>query len=511
MSILAIDLGSSGVKVAVVDREGTVLGSASASLPTIFLPGGGAEQDAEGWWREIGTCARQALDGDGPRVEAVVVTTQYMSIIAIDSRGRPLMNAVMWMDRRGARHLRRAGLDIDIGLWLDRHGLVPLGPCDQAHIALIRTEHPDVYDAAAAFVEPVDYLNARLTGRITATQTTAFPLMTVDNRIHGALKYDDDLVDRLRLDVSKLPPLVPFDEIIGAVTPEAADHLGISERAVVVAGTIDSITSAVGCGVLDSSACGVIVGTTTVIVTHIDHKDADLDHGLISVPSPLPGKYFVMAENGLGGKALEFFVRNVVYGDDALALGPMPDDAFERAEAAAATTEPGAGGAMYLPWLVGSMAPVGDRDVRGGFMNLDLTTTRAHMARAVFEGVAFNAAWLLPHVEALAGGDWSSIRFGGGGAASSLWAQVLADAVGKGVEQLAGPRTTNARGAALLALDRLGHITLDDIPSLLKVTDTFDADPETTSRYRPMIDSFIEVHGLTRPFYSRLNGGKTDE
>jgi xylulokinase len=166
---------------------------------------------------------------------------------------------------------------------------------------------------------------------------------------------------------------------------------------------------------------------------------------------------------------------------------------------------------MYLPWLVGSMAPVGDRNVRGGFMNLDLTTTRAHLARAVYEGVAFNAAWLLPHVEALAGGDWQSIRFGGGGATSSLWAQVLADAVGKEVEQLAGSRTTNARGAAFLALERLGHIALADIPSLLDVTARYEPDAATSARYRPMIDHFIEVHGVTRPFYASLNGRTTDE
>src|SRR5207249_1967173 len=99
-------------------------------------------------------------------------------------------------------------------------------------------------------------------------------------------------------------------------------------RAVVVTGTIDSITSAVGCGVLDNRSCAVIVGTTTVIVTHIDAKRADLEHGLISVPSPLPDKYFVMAENGIGGKALDFFLHNLVYADDAFDGGSVPPDAF---------------------------------------------------------------------------------------------------------------------------------------------------------------------------------------
>jgi xylulokinase len=93
MTVLSIDLGSSGVKVAVVDRAGAVLGHASAPLPTTFTADGGAEQDPELWWREIGACGRRALDGRGGDVEAIAVTTQYMSIIAIDERGHPLSNA----------------------------------------------------------------------------------------------------------------------------------------------------------------------------------------------------------------------------------------------------------------------------------------------------------------------------------------------------------------------------------------------------------------------------------
>lgn len=500
--VVAVDLGSSGVKVAVVDRNGRVRGSAGAPLPTIHLPGGGAEQDPEVWWDAIGTCTKEALAVAGTAgrdVEAVAVTSQYMSVVAVDGAGRALANTVMWMDRRGARHLRSLDRDIDVDLWLDRHGLVPLGGCDQAHIALLRAERPDVYDAAVAFVEPVDHLNARLTGRIAATQTTAFPLMTVDNRRHGNVTHDAELVRRAALDPAKLPPIVAYDEILGTVTPEAAAHLGITERAVVVTGTIDSITSAVGCGVIDDRSCGVIIGTTTVIVTHVDHKTSDLAHGLISVPSPLPGRYFVMAENGVGGKALEFYLRNVVYADDALALGGWPDDAYERAETTAATAPAGSGGVVFLPWLVGSMAPVPDGDVRAGFVGVGLTTTRADLTRAVYEGVALNASWLLPHVAALAGHDWPSIRFGGGGASSSLWAQILADALGREVDRLAGPRTTNARGAALLALVRLGHIALDDIPSLVDVADHVEPNVEHRDTYSALRARFVELHSLLSP------------
>jgi xylulokinase len=213
-----------------------------------------------------------------------------------------------------------------------------------------------------------------------------------------------------------------------------------------------------------------------------------------------------MAENGIGGKALDFFVESILYPDDAIALGPRPDDAFERVERAAASVAPNRHGVLFLPWLVGSMAPVGNRDVRAGFLNVGLTTTRAHLARAVYEGVALNAAWLLPHVAAFAHTSWESVRFGGGGAASDLWAQILADALGVEVEQLAGPETTNARGAAFLALERLGHITLDDIPKLLDVKHRYRPDPPRTEVYRHLAAQFVDFHSRSQPFYANLNG-----
>src|SRR5262245_47113516 len=183
--VLAIDLGTTGVKVAIVGPDGAVQSSAGETFPMLYTNDGGVEQDAENWWRAIGRCTRRALNAAGKAgtsIGVVAVTSQYMSTVAIDERGRPLMNTVMWMDRRGRDQLDVLRDPDAPALWLDLHGLPP--PGDLGHIAFIRNERPDVYARAAALVEPVDYLNARLTGRITATQNTAFGLLTVDNRVH---------------------------------------------------------------------------------------------------------------------------------------------------------------------------------------------------------------------------------------------------------------------------------------------------------------------------------------
>jgi xylulokinase len=500
--VLAIDLGTTGVKVAAVDRDGAVHGAASESFPTSFTPDGGAEQDAERWWQAIGRCARLAVreTGSPDRAIAVAVTAQYMSVVAIDARGVPLAPVVMWMDRRGdALHPLR-GDDDAFMIWLDRHGLPPLPNDDLAHAAVLRARHPEIDERVAAIVEPVDALVARLSGRISATATTAFPLMCTDNRVWSQVAYDPEMIERAGVDAALLPPIVPSDAPVGPLTAEAAQHLGIPRTVPVMPGTVDSITSAVGGGALDASRVALVIGTTSVMATHVGAKAADLGHGISSMPSPLSERYFVMAENGVGGRALDTWLHQVVFADDALASGPAPPDAFARAEAAASRVAPGSGGVLYLPWLTGSIAPAPDDDVRGGFAGLGLSTSRAQMTRAVYEGVVLNAAWLLEPFGAFTGVDYDVMTFGGGGARSALWGDLLADACGIAIERLAEPQYTNARGAARLAFGVLGEADPDSGPPP-PVAQVHRPDPGRHELYRALRDRFAAFHTATRSWY----------
>jgi len=505
--VLAIDLGSTGVKVAVVDEAGTVRSSAGEVLPLLFTDDGGAEQDPHGWWDAIGRCARKAVGASGldaDDVTLVAVTSQYTSTVAVTADGAPLANVIMWMDQRGRRHHRSVADADTLPRWLEIHGMMPTGNDDIGHIAFIRAEWPDVYAAAYAFVEPMDHIAARLTGVVTATQSTMFPMLSVDNRRWGLTEYSDELLAMSGLDPAKLPRLVPLGASRGDILASAAEHLGVSDRAVVTGATIDSVTSAVGTGAIDADGCGLIIGTTSVMATHLDAQRHDMEHGLTTAPSPLPGAYFLVAENGIGGKALDVFVNNIVHADDGLGL-PAPADAFERVLAAAQDVPAGANGLMFLPWLMGSLAPGFQRRARGGFVNLGLESTRADMARAVLEGVALNAAWLLPHFAALAERRYDEVTIGGGGASSSLWGQILADAFGVRVRRLAGSRTTNAHGAALLALAEAGQFALGELPSLLAIAEVHEPHAEASRTYRRLLPSFIDFHDRVAPFYDVLN------
>ena len=503
--VVAIDLGSTGVKVAVVDDAGRVLAGAGEVLTMITAPGGGVEQDPREWWDAIGRCTRRAIAAsclDAGDVAFIAVTSQYTSTVAVAADGAPLANAIMWMDRRG-RHHNPAVDPTTVPRWLEVHGMAPSGNDDIGHVAFIRSQWPDVYERAAAFVEPMDFVAARLTGTVTATQNTMFPMLSVDNRVWGASEYSAELLAMSGMDVDKLPPLVPLGQPRGVITAEAAGHLGVSPRAQVMGATIDSVTSAVGTGAIDASGCGLIIGTTSVMATHVGSKRIDAAHGLTTAPSPVPDSWFLVAENGIGGKALDVFVNNVVYPADGLG-GERPADAFERVLAAAAGVRAGANGVLFLPWLVGSMAPGYLRHQRGGFLNLGLTTDRRDMARAVLEGVALNAAWLLPHFAALAEQQYPLVTLGGGGARSPLWGQILADCFGVPVRRLADSSTTNAHGAALLAQVEAGHMRLTHVPDRLRTAELHEPQAGTAGFYRELRDAFIDFHDRSAPFYARL-------
>ena len=469
--VLAIDLGTGGPKVAVVDAGGRALAWSSRPVATVLAVGGAAEQDPQEMWSAIVAATRAALaelPTPRPPIGAVAVTSQYMSTIPVAADGTPTGPCILWMDTRGAGHNLSLLTDESFMLFVERHGLIPLpsGNDNIAHAYVVQTCHPESYARAAALVEPMDYVNARLTGRVMATQSTVFGQLVCDNRTWGATAYDPELVAATKLDPDKLAPLVPLGGFVGEVTSAAAAALGIAAGIPVIPGTIDSITSAVGAGALGPSQGSVIIGTTSVMVSHIHEHRCDLGSGLLAVPSPLVGRYYVMAENGVGGRALEWAQRLFGFGDDVSA-----------AVSGAAEIVPGAEDVQFLPWLLGSIAPQPNDDVRAAFIGLSLHHDRRHLVRSVLEGVALNLAWLRPQVEEFVGGAFPFLRFGGGGAQSALWAQTLADALDRPVHRLAQPRVTNARGAAFLAHAELGLLDIESVPSLLEVDAVHEPDP----------------------------------
>jgi xylulokinase len=514
--VLSIDLGTGGPKVALVSMRGEVAARAVRAVETRLLPPDGAEQDPEEVWQAVASAVREVLGraGAGVPVAGVSLASQYFSVVAVDREGQPLAGLVLWMDGRGGRHARALhAAHPEAGRrWLEIHGLLPLpsGADSLSHILWLREERPDVYARAHAFLEPADYVAARLTGRCTANPCTAFALLLTDNRDPGAVGWCDELVALAGVDPAKLPELVPVLSEIGPVRADVARALGLPRNVPVFSGLNDTQAVCVGTGAFGAGRGGVNVGTTSQVLAHVDHKCADLAREVMTMPGALPGRYAVLAENGIAGKALDHFLRRVVFARDGLADHAAGSDPFAGLGKALAETPPGAGGLLFLPWLTGSQSPQADPHVRGAFLNVSLDTTRAHMLRAVVEGVALSLRWLLPAVEDLAGGPFRELGFAGGAALSEPWAQVMADVLDRPLRQLADARHVINRATALLAFTRLGHASLDDHGLFCPVRCELEPRAELRELYRERLGAFLEAFERNRPVFARLNAAPAE-
>lgn len=517
-TILAIDLGTSGPKVAWVTTGGRVLGCTRHPTPLLVTPGGGAEQRPDDWWQAIVAATRslhQAVPQRPEDVVAVCVTAQWAGTVPLDEQGNPLRNAIIWMDSRGAEYvkqvtgglLRFEGYGIRKLLkWLRRTGGIPslAGKEPVAHILYIRHRHPDVYARTYKFLEPKDYINLRLTKRWAASFDSIALHWVTDNRRIDAIVYDDELLALSTVERSKLPELKRAIDVLGPLCPEAADALGLTTSTQVVMGTPDVQSAAIGSGAVLDYEGHVYIGTSSWLTCHVPFKKTDVFHNMASLPSALPGRYFVANAQETAGACIEWLRDAVLFADDPLS-GTAPEDFYARLERTAEQAPAGCDKVLFTPWLYGERCPVADATVRAAFLNLSLSTTRAHMVRAVMEGVAFNTRWLLPHVEEFIDRRMDRIRMIGGGASSDLWCQIHADVLDREVAQVDEPVQSNARGAALVAALGLGHLTVDQIPERVPIRRVYEPRARHRGLYDELFDAYLEFYRANKGIYARLN------
>ncbi|MGO8956651.1 MAG: xylulokinase [Streptosporangiaceae bacterium] len=513
--ILAIDLGTSALKVALVSTAGDVVASEQETCTVTLLPDGGAEQDPMAWWDLITKAssrlmARAVAPPDS--VVAVSCTAQWSGTVPVGEDSQPIRNAIIWMDSRGAPYARRIasgpvkiqGYGVDkLVRWIRTTAGIPTqsGKDPIAHILWLKQVEPESYRRTRVFLEPKDWLNLHLTGRSAASFDSIALHWVTDNRHLDQIRYDPGLLRLAGLDQAQLPDLLGATDILGPLAAPRAGDLGVPAGIPVVVGTPDVHSAAIGAGATRDFQAHLYVGTSSWLTCHVPFKKTDLLHNIASLPSPIPGRYFVADEQETAGAALTFLRDRVLFDADT------PDSAYQEFDEMAARARPGSGGVIFTPWLYGERTPVEDRFVRGGFHNLSLSANRDDLVRAVFEGVALNTRWLLQAVERFTRHRLEPVRFIGGGARSEVWSQIFADVLGRAIEQVADPVNANARGAGLLAAVALGDLTFDQVPDRVRVSRTYSPDPALKGLYDNLLREFVGLYRRNHRAFARLNRG----
>ncbi len=517
--ILAIDLGTSGPKSAIISTNGDVVDSEFMDGPLQLFPGGGAEQDPDDWWIAIMATSKKVLARKlvhASDIVAVSCTSQWSGTVPVDEQGNHLMNAIIWYDTRGARYMKDVAKGLvnveGFGLlkairWVWLTGAIPspAGKDPFCHILYLKNEKPDIYRKAYKFLEPKDYLNLRFTGKFCASYDSIALHWVTNNRDINNIFYGKKLLKWSTIDPAKLPDLKKAVEICGVIKPEVADELGLPRTVVVGMGCPDVQSAAIGSGAVKDYEGHIYIGTSSWIICHVPFKKTDLFNNIASLPSSLPGRYFLANEQETAGKCLMFLRDNLFFPKDQVSREPAPAGVYGRFDEAVAEVPAGSNRVMFTPWLYGERTPVENETVRGAFLNVSLDTTRATMIRAVYEGVALNSRWLLGCAEGFIRRPFPYLNFIGGGANSDVWSQILADVLGRKIRQVKDPITANARGAAFLAAISLGYITVDQISERIAIKKEYEPNPANRKIYDELFREFVNFYQTNKKMYRRLN------
>lgn len=517
--ILAIDLGTSGAKSAVVSSHGEVVDSAFKETTLLLLPNGGAEQSPDEWWDAILDTAQRVLARASIPLEQIVAvscTTQWSGTVAVGENSDHLMNAIIWMDSRGAGYVKEitdgllkvAGYGITKLLrWITITGGAPehSGKGPLAHILYIKNEHPDIYEETSQFLEPKDYINLRFSGRAAASYDSIALHWLTDNRDISNVTYNDRLIEMVGLERNKFPALKRSVDVLGPIKKEVARELGLREGVRVVMGTPDVTSAAIGSGAVRDFEGHLYIGTSSWLTCHVPFKKTDIFHNMASLPSAIPGRYFVANEQESAGACLTYLRDNILFHKDELLKEPHQENVFKIFDRIVENVPAGSEKLIFTPWLYGERTPIENHSVRAGIFNQSLTTTREHLLRAVYEGVAYNSRWLLRYVEKFIKGRLDPITMIGGGANSDVWCQIHADVLNRTIRQVKDPIQANLRGAALLASVALELLSFEQIPELIPIANTYTPNPENRGIYDELFREFLAIYRRTKGIYARLN------
>jgi xylulokinase len=446
--VLAVDLGTTSCKTILLDDAGAIRHQAAREYPLVLPQPGWAEQEPQTWWRAVAESIRQVAGCIDPAaVQAIGLSGQMHGLVLLDDRAEVLRPAILWNDQRSAPQCQAIyeAAGGPQGLLAHTNNAMLPGYTG-GKILWVREHEPEVYRRIAHLLLPKDYIRWRLCGQIATDDSDASGTGLFDVRKR---RWAGALLDRLEIPHGWFPRVLPAAEVAGRLQAGTAAELGLPTGLPVIAGGGDAVVQTVGSGAVDSDTVLVVIGTGGNVTVSLPDCTPNPEGRLQSFCHVLPDQWVAMGVTVTAGSSLRWF-RDTLGGPEILLARDLAVDPYELLGREAATSPPGAGGLLFLPYLQGERCPHPDAHLRGAFLGLGLHTRKADLVRSILEGVAFSLRDVLELILST-GIRPKSVIASGGGAASPLWRRVLADVFGREVATLEHSADAGAVGAAILA------------------------------------------------------------
>ena len=500
--LLGIDVGTSGAKTALFKPDGRVVASKTLEYPMQQPQNGWAEQDPRDWWRAAvgGIQAVLADSGIDPAaIRGIGISGQMHSLVMLDGQNQVLRPAILWCDGRTAAECEEIYAAIGKERYLEITCNPALTGFTAGKILWVRKHEPEIYAKCRHILLPKDYIRLMLTGAYATevSDASGMGLLDVPRR-----RWSDEVLGKLDIDKALLAEVYESPEVAGTVTAWAAAETGLAVGTVVVGGAGDNAAAAVGTGVVTDGKAFATIGTSGVVFAHTDKLSVDPQGRVHTFCCAVPGAWHVMGVTLAAGASLQWFRNNLCRDimQDAAAQGVDPYNLMNHMAQAVPV---GADRLLFLPYLMGERTPHLDPDSRGVFFGLSAIHTKAHLLRAVMEGVSYSLRDCNEILKEM-GIRVDEMMACGGGGKSPVWRQMLADlyrcAVGT-VEQTEGP----ALGVAILA--GVGCGLYESVPAACErlVTKAESTGPyENAERYEAYHRLYDELYLALKDSYRKL-------
>ena len=490
--VIGCDIGSQGTKATLLSLSGELIYEAyegySIDTPRPLW----AEQPVDRWLDALALCLRRLLSESGMparKVRALSLAAQVDGVIPIDAAGQPLHPAIIWMDHRAGAQCERVRQNLKEEQIFQLTGL----NLDPSHVApkirWLADQRPEIYERAAHFLLPGSYMGYALTGELGVDYSNASSTLLLNVKTKTWSEFMSNIFE---IDLNKLSPLSAATATLGKLRPGMAQKLGLSVETVVMVGCGDEHAACLGAGVIKPGIVGDIAGTGEAVCVASSEPVFDPTR-LVETHCHADAGLWLMENPGfVSGGNYRWFRDQFAEGETYAAL-----------DSEAAQVPPAADGLIFLPCLVGALAPTWNGAARGTYAGFTLAHTRGHFIRALLEGSAYAVRDVITQMRE-AGIGLRELRVVSGGAKSRLWNQIKADVTGLQVNVPQITETTGL-GAAFLALVGVGaYATLTEVSEhVVKIRERIEPNPATTSLYADAYQQYRETYFAMLPVFEK--------
>lgn len=499
--IIAHDLGTTGNKASLHDESGRLLHAVTVSYPTRYAAGGIAEQEPDQWWRAVRDATRRLVSVGGVRpqdITAIGMSGQMMGAVFLDAQLRPVGPALIWADHRARSQAKRLAERVGAARAYRILGHRVNATYSLEKVMWVRENEPERFAQTRHVCVAKDYVTWHLTGRLLTDRSDASGTNAYDQ---DAGDWSQEILDAAELDRGLFPQIVEATTVAGTLTQEAATELGLPRTVRVVVGGGDGPIAAVGAGVVEPGAGAyAYLGSSSWISLTSDAPVHDPQQRTMTFNHVVPGLFAPTATMVAGGASLEWV-------SDVLDSGRVTGRVRATLDGAG-DVDASADGLYFLPHLLGERSPYWNPEAAGAFVGLGRQHTRAHLVRAVLEGVALNmrtnlmafleAGAEVPHVDAI-----------GGGAASDLWLQLMADIWERPVRRRSIVEEANSLGAAVTTAVAIGAAPDFGIATRLSEV-TAELTPRGDVDWAERHEIFLAAYRAMEPWFAGRFGRQDD-